>query len=159
VSGGSTERLLTFEVGNAAFALPILDVHEVSEPGPVGPVPSLPRSVGGVMHYHGDALPVVSAAKLLGVVAEESVSPDHVVVVADRSGGTPRLGVPVDRVLGLADIEPAPVRGAGVVVSRIPIEGRVTSVLDAEMLCNRAADLIGGAGAFDSNDSEHGGET
>ncbi len=159
MSAGSGERLLTFEVGSAAFALPILDVHEVSEPGAVGPVPSLPRSVGGVMHYHGDALPVVSAARLLDLPDGPETKPEHVVVVAERSGGEPRLGIPVERVLGLADVEPSGARSPGMLTVRIPIDGRVTGVLDAEMLCSRAADLIGAAALGGFNDSEHGGET
>ena len=125
------ERWLTFEVGGKPFALPILDVFEVTEVGRIGPVPSLSRALGGVMHYHGDALPIVSPSALLDVAAEEGALPEHVVVVAGDGGDTPRLGLPVGRVLGL----------------------------DAQRLCDRAAELVARSAEPGFKDSEQWGET
>lgn len=152
-----TERWLTFEVGGAPFALPILEVLEVAEPGRMGPVPSLPRSIGGVMHYHGDALPIVTATALLE--AEPGGPPQNVVVVADRSGDSPRLGFPVDRVLGLVDIPPLETRASAAVAAHVALEGQLTAMLDADRLCDRAAELVAGAVRTEFTDSEHGGET
>jgi chemotaxis signal transduction protein len=150
------QRWLTFEIGSAAYALPIGDVLEVSEVGHIGRVPSLPRSVGGVMHYHGDALPIVARSALFDVDLEELGEPEHVLVIADRGGDVPRLGLPVDRVLGLAD---APPPGAlEPAAARLPIEGRDADILDIEWLVSRAAEVIARAGGANSNDPEHGGE-
>ncbi len=153
----ATERWLTFEVGATPFALPILGVFEVAEPGRTGPVPSLPHSVGSVMHYHGDALPIVTAKALLG--ADPGGPPQNVVVVADKSGDSPRLGFPVDRVLGLVDLPALEARLDGAVAAHVSVEGRLTAMLDADRLCDRAAELVAGAVPTDFTDPEHGGET
>jgi chemotaxis signal transduction protein len=153
----ATERWLTFEVGGAPFALPILAVLEVAEPGRTSPVPSLSRAVGGVMHYHGDALPIVTATALLE--AEPAGPPQNVVVLADQSGDAPRLGFPVDRVVGLVDIPALEARADAAVAAHVPLEGRLTAMLDAGRLCDRAAELVAGAVGTDLIDSEHGGET
>lgn len=152
------ERFLTFEVVGAAYALPIGEVVEVAEAGRVAPVPGLPRSLGGVMHYHGDALPVVVPTALFDLPGTGADEPRHVLVLADASGDVPRLGLPVDRVVGLADTSLPGPRRPEMVAARLPIDGRVTGILDAERLCSRAAELVARAGeAF--HDSEHGGET
>lgn len=59
------ERLLTFEVDAAVYALPIAEVHEVAEAGRISIVPTISRDVVGVMNWHGDALPVVATPLLL----------------------------------------------------------------------------------------------
>jgi chemotaxis signal transduction protein len=99
-------RWLRFEIGGTAFAIPLRDVLEVAEVGPIGRVPGLPVTSGGVMNLHGDALPVMPRAALFEVGAAELPAPQHILVLADRAGEVPQLGLPVDRVLGLADEPP-----------------------------------------------------
>jgi chemotaxis signal transduction protein len=153
------ERLLTFEVGGGAYALPIADVLEVSEVARFGRVPGLPSDVGGVMHYHGDALPIVSRAAVFETPAGGFPEPEHVVVVSDASGEAARLGLPVDRVLGLADAVLSPAHARELVVARLPLDGRVTGVLDAGVLVRRAAEAIARAQGSGVPNPEHGGET
>ena len=58
------QRLLTFEIGAAVYALPIADVLEVAEVAPMACIPTLSRQVAGVVNHHGDALPVMSREAL-----------------------------------------------------------------------------------------------
>ncbi len=153
------DRLLTFEVGGGAYALPIADVLEVSEVARVGRVPGLSGDVGGVMHYHGDALPIVSRAAIFEAPAGGFRDPQHVVVVCDAMGEAAQLGLPVDRVLGLADAALSPAHGCELVVARLPLDGRVTGVLDARVLVRRAAEAIARAEGRGVPNPEHGGET
>lgn len=155
---GRPERWLTFEVAGQAFGLPIGDVVEVAEVGRIAAVPTLPRAVGGVMHYHGDALPVVSRAALFDV--QEDGEPEHVVVIAGDAD-TARLGVPVDRVMGLVDGESPATREPGLVAQRRPIDGRIHSILDTERLVERAAVAIerSAEAGRQSGDPENGGES
>ena len=154
----SAERWLLFEIAGEACALPIRDVLEVSEVGRIGRVPSLPRSVGGVMHHHGDALPIVARSAVFEG-RPEGGAPEHVVVIADGTGDAPRLGLPVDRVLGLADAPAPGAREPGLVAARVPIDGRATAVLDTECLVSRALEVIERAGSTSFTHPEHGGET
>ena len=59
------ERLLTFEIAGALFAMPITGVLEVAERSGTARIPTVPESIASVMNYRGDALPVVRREQLL----------------------------------------------------------------------------------------------
>jgi chemotaxis-related protein WspB len=141
--GASPEtRLLLFEVSGTTFALPIADVLEVMEMAPTAGIPGLPRRLAGVMNHHGDALPVVSREALFDVAETKLPPARHVLVLAERGGEAGHLGVPVDGVVGLADAALGPPQGGGLVVERLSLRDRVTSVIEARRLVARAAALI-----------------
>jgi hypothetical protein len=136
------ERLLAFEVGGSAYAVPIADISEVTELGRISAVPMLPQQVGGVMNHQGDGLPVLFRSALFDVSAETLAAPQHVLVFARSPDDRGALGVPVDRIIGLVDGAGGVARGPDAVVERRPIDGRVVSVLDARRLLERAAETI-----------------
>jgi chemotaxis signal transduction protein len=136
------ERLLSFEVGGSVYAVPIADVAEVTEPGRIVAVPTLPLHVGGAMNHQGDALPIVHRSVLFDVATEELAEPRHVLVLARSPEDRGALGIPIDRILGLVEGSGGVARGADAVVERRPIDGRVVSVLDARRLFERAAEMI-----------------
>lgn len=138
----SAERLLTFEVGAGLYALPIAGVLEVVEACPLACIPTLPLELGGVVNYHGDALPVLHCAALLGIEARPLAKPGNVLVVSARGGRGASFGLPVDRVLGFADGRAAPARGADPVAERRSVAGRVASLLDPARLLARAREVI-----------------
>jgi len=138
-------RLVLFEVSGAAYAIPIAEVLEVMETPPTAGIPGLPRRLAGVVNHHGDALPLVSREALFDVSGAPLPPPQHVLVLAERDGESGSLGVPVDRVVGLADAALSPHQEPGLVVERLPVRGRVTSVLDTRRLLGRAAALIEGS--------------
>ena len=139
----SDERLITFEVGSGAYALPIACVFEVGEIQPLACIPTLASEIAGVVNHHGDALPVLRRQVLLDLEGDEIVEPGHVLVIGARPTGGARLGLPVDRILGIVDGAGAAARGPSPVAERRPIEGRVVSVLDPERLVARAREVIG----------------
>jgi chemotaxis signal transduction protein len=142
---GAGERLLTFEVAGGLFALPIAGVLEVVERSDSACVPGIPGDVARVMNYHGDALPVVRRERLLELEESAESESQHVLIVTDRSSTVPRLGICVDRVLGLVDAAPAAARGTSVVAERRPIDGRVAGVLDPNRVVARAREVIDGS--------------
>lgn len=138
----SGERLLAFEIGGSAYALPIADVAEVTEIGRIVAVPTLSLRVGGVMNHQGDALPVLLRNVLFDVQPGDLGEPEHVLVLAHSPDDRGALGLPVDRILGLVDGAGGVARGPDAVVERRPIDGRVVSVLDARRLLQRATETI-----------------
>ena len=136
------DRLLAFEVAGSLYALPIGCVVEVAEVESLACIPSLPLRVGGVMNHHGDALPVIQRGVLLGVDEDSLAEPAHVLAVTALSVGGPRLGVPVDRIVGFIDGAPATARGEDPVAERRVADGRVLFVLDPQRLVARAKDQI-----------------
>jgi chemotaxis signal transduction protein len=137
------ERLLTFEIGGSLFALPISGIVEVTEvEEDFAAIPTLPAPVGGVINFHGDALPVLRSAALLDVEGGEPKTPAQVVVITDRPTEQARLGLPVDEILGLVNGPRATGRGADPVAERRSIDGRVAKILDPARLVARAESLI-----------------
>ncbi len=103
MTAADERRLVLFEVGGGAYALPIADVLEVTEWSQLAAIPTLPAAVAGVINHHGDALPIVARDALLEEAATDT-RPEHVLVLGVSGGQSGRLGVPVDRVLGLVDV-------------------------------------------------------
>ncbi|MEN8180902.1 MAG: chemotaxis protein CheW [Myxococcota bacterium] len=150
------ERLLTFEVAGAAFALPIADVLEVAEVEARYPVPSLPPTLAGVVNHHGDALPVVEPSVLFDLAGLELPPPAHLLVLGEVGGDAANLALPVDRICGLVPGRGGSTREPSGIVERRSLEGRVVSILDTNRLLARAAAAIEQAGAR-SSDNDQGG--
>lgn len=140
--GGAAQRMLTFEIGGGLFALPIEGVLEVVDSGRIACIPTMPTDVGGVVNYHGDALPLLRSNSLLDVDAVGFGPSTSFLVITDRGGDAARLGVPVDRVLGLVDGS-VPRSAAGeIIAERRSIDGRVASLLDPQQLVAKARNVI-----------------
>ena len=141
-------RLITFEISGTIYALPISEVLEVVEDAGMTCVPTLPRESGGVMNWHGEALPVVAPHLLLGGDPMRSRNPGEerqFLVLTDRPDEAACFGLPIDTVVGLVDGEPGLTRGSEVVVERRPVDGRVVTVINPRQLVARAAEVIEGA--------------
>ena len=139
----SEERLLTFEIGNSLYALPIAGIVEVAEVDEVfAAIPTLPAALGGVINFHGDALPVLYSEALLGVRGDTAKLPAQIVVITDSPTEQARLGLPVDEILGLVNGPRAKSRNADPIAERRAMDGRVGNVLDPAQLVATAAALI-----------------
>jgi chemotaxis signal transduction protein len=151
-----TDRLLTFVVEDVLYALPISWVLEVAEKDRISSVPSLALPVGGVMNWHGEALPLVATELLLGRDRDEAgatpfgaattvgYAQEQILVLAGSPGSGARLGMPVDRVVGLVDGGGDSARhpGESLVVERRPVDGRIIHFLDPVTLVARGAEVI-----------------
>lgn len=146
------ERLLAFEVTQGVYALPIESVLEVAEADRATCVPGVRSDIAGVMNWHGDPLPLVATELLLaagdvdlaGDASDDDrgVLRDQVLVLSDRGDESARLGMPVDRVVGLIEGGASPGRPTRVVAERRPVDGRVVAVLCPRLLVARAGEII-----------------
>ena len=135
------DRLLAFELGGGLYALPIMDVAEVTDVPDIAAVPMLSSEIGGVVNYHGDALPVVYGRALLEL--DQECPHHHLLVLAKDLDDPKRYGLPVDHIHGLIDGQPGRNRTPGsVICERRPHGERLMSVLDPEELFERAASMI-----------------
>jgi chemotaxis signal transduction protein len=151
------DRTLMFLFDDIRYALPIAWVVEVAEKSRVTSVPSLALPVGGVMNWNGEALPLVATELLLGNEEDEAgatpfgaattvgYAQEQVLVLSGSPGSVARMGMPVDRVIGLLseDRETGPgVPSRGLVVERRPVEGRMVHILDPAALLARGVEVI-----------------
>ncbi|MDP6980851.1 MAG: chemotaxis protein CheW [Myxococcota bacterium] len=141
----TSQRLMIFEVAGHPFALPISEVLEVVEQSGVRCIPTLSKSTGGVMNWHGEALPVIASHLLLGGDAMPERGADEVqpfLVVSDRPDGGRQLGLPIDHVCGLVNGERGRPAGNEVVVERRTLDGRVVSLVNPQRLVAQAEEVI-----------------
>jgi hypothetical protein len=136
------ERLLAFEIGAALFALPIHGVIEVAELRGAACIPTVPPRVAQVVNFRGDALPLVAGERLLPLADAAAQERLSVLVLSDRATPVPRLGLPVDRVLGLVEGAGAKATGRDPVAERRPWRGRLMHVVDPARLVARAQEII-----------------
>jgi chemotaxis signal transduction protein len=87
--------LLTFEVGHAAYALPIEAVLEVAEAENAPCIPGLAPELAAVMNWHGDTLTLVASRLLVAFDADHSAGLDP--------GLSPMAAVPVETVAESGD--------------------------------------------------------
>ncbi|PIZ30281.1 MAG: chemotaxis protein CheW [Alphaproteobacteria bacterium CG_4_10_14_0_8_um_filter_53_9] len=74
-------QLVTFELFEETFALPILDVREIIRMTDITPVPQAPDFVEGVINLRGQIIPVVDLRKRFGLSPAELSDDSRVIVV------------------------------------------------------------------------------
>lgn len=138
------EQYLTFVLGDALFAIPILSVQELRCWERVSAIPRAPAHVLGVTNLRGAVVPVLDLRGRLGMPSRDPTPTTVVIIVRVRRGaGEFAVGCVVDAVSDVVNvdetaIEPAPelcgapeqhfVRGV------TSIEQRLTMLLDVDGL-------------------------
>lgn len=88
-----------FRVGNENLALPVGQVLEVADLGPLTPVPGAPPSVLGVRNLRGQVLPVIDLATVLGTPRANTAEK---VIIAEEAGR--RAGLAIDQVTDVDEL-------------------------------------------------------
>ena len=133
-------QYLSFSLAGGEYGVGILKVREILQYEPVTRVPSVPRSVRGVINLRGAVVPVVDLSLKFGLPETPVSGRTCILIVEARLDGEPTvLGVLADSVsevleLGPRDVEPAPAFGTRVKVDYLAgmgkVEGRFVLLLD-----------------------------
>lgn len=142
--GSGQQQYLTFQLGSEMFATGILCVKEIIEYGELTAVPMMPECIRGVINLRGAVVPIVDLACRFGrPSAPLSRRTCIVIIEAEGEGGQQDIGVVVDavsEVLEIQDgeIEPAPAFGARIRTDFIrgmgKVEGRFVIILDVDQV-------------------------
>jgi purine-binding chemotaxis protein CheW len=135
-------QFLSFTLDQVDYAVGILQVKEILQYEPVTRVPSVPRSVRGVINLRGAVVPVVDLSLKFGLPETPISGRTCILIVEARLDGEPAvLGVLADSVsevleLGTGDIEPTPAFGTRVRVDYLlgmgKVDGRFVLLLDLD---------------------------
>jgi purine-binding chemotaxis protein CheW len=121
-------------VGREHYALRVEQVIEVAEPGDLAPVPGAPAQIIGVRNLHGQVIPVISLATLLGLSSEE---PGRIVVA---ELGARRAGLAVESVLDVGELpEPSEPTESPYLCGATLIDGTLVGMLDVDALLSPGA--------------------
>jgi purine-binding chemotaxis protein CheW len=130
-------QVLTVQLGDEQYGLPILQVQEIRASAPVTPVPNTPSYLRGMMNLRGAVIPILDLRARLGV--DRTPRPSRsVIVVVDV--GQRVAGLVVDAVSDVAAVTAeasAPLPSVGIApggyVKGLIKEGeRLVMVLDLE---------------------------
>jgi len=169
-------QYVTFTIGEEAFAVDMMPVQEIIRLPEVVRVPLAPGALIGLANLRGKVLPIVSLRRIFGLPENEADEATRAVVV---NVGQP-VGLVVDRVASVVDVDPARIESAASIRSTVESDlvsgvikdiGKhaVTMVLDCVSLIARefaeldAAAASGGVGAaiasaIAANDEDDGDE-
>ena len=101
-------QLLTFELAESPYALPVERVREIVRIRPITPVPRVPDDVRGVISLRGEILQVVDLRRRLGLAAPEATRESRIVVVHGSDGRV--AGLLVDAVREVISVAEASLR-------------------------------------------------
>lgn len=97
------DQLCTFDVGKLFLGIEISSVQEILRSQPITRVPLTPTVVRGLMSLRGQIVPVIDLRERLGIIADDSFEPFHVLV---RTPDGP-VSLLVDRVADVIELDPA----------------------------------------------------
>ena len=126
-AAGRKVSLVSFDLGNQEYALPLDRVHEIIQlPAQVSEVPSSETAVLGVITLRDRLLPLVSLRALLGLPADSGRDePSKVVVLAM---GNSAIGVVADRTREILRVDPSVIDPAPVLLTRGEGDAEITSI-------------------------------
>jgi len=117
---GQVVQYLSFELAGVEYGVGLLAVKEILQYEPVTPVPSVPRSIRGVINLRGSVVPVIDLAVKFGLAETAATRRTCILVVEVALDGRPTVvGLLADAVcevieLGPEDVEPPPPFGTRV---------------------------------------------
>lgn len=119
----SVVRLLTFELDEQRFGLPMADVQEVVRVAAFARLPKAPQVIEGVLNFRGAAVPVLDIRARFGLPPRAVRTSDHLVVAR---AGRRMAAIRVDRVSDLIEAAAKDIEDVGAVT---PHSGYVSGVL------------------------------
>ena len=102
-------KYLTFFLGKEEYGLEILKVREIIGMMDITPVPRTPNFIRGVINLRGKVIPVIELRLKFGMETVANTNETCIIVV--QAGGV-EIGIVVDRVFEVTDIDAAQIQEA-----------------------------------------------
>src|SRR5690242_9847746 len=111
----SLVRLLTFELDEQRFGLPMADVQEVVRVAAFARLPKAPQVIEGVLNFRGALVPVLDIRARFGLPPRAVRMSDHLVVA---QAGPRKVAIRVDRAADLIEAAAASIEDANNVTAK-----------------------------------------
>jgi len=138
------KQVLTFELGNETYGVDILRVREIRGWTSVTRIPQAPPHILGVLNLRGSIVPVVDLRMRLALERAEYTKVTVIIVLSvNAAAGRREIGVVVDGVSDVVDVDAANVRQAPDLGSSfateyirglVPVANRMVVLLDIDRL-------------------------
>ncbi|MBI3755939.1 MAG: purine-binding chemotaxis protein CheW, partial [Deltaproteobacteria bacterium] len=107
--GGELLQFLSFIVDDEEYALELSETSEVVKMREITEVPHAPLFIAGIISLRGEIIPVISLQKRLGL-KERDITPETRMLVASHADM--KMGLIVDKIMGVARIDPNKIESA-----------------------------------------------
>ena len=97
--------VLTFQVDQVVYAVPVRQVIEVVPRVALREIPHAPACLLGLLHYRGSALPVIDLGLLLGRAACVERLDTRILIVRTSTVEEQRIGLLAERVNDLVEVD------------------------------------------------------
>ncbi len=97
--------LLSFSLGDETFALDAMKVNHILEIPDITKVPDTPEFMKGIINLHGNIIPVVDMRMMMGLEVTEFTVDSAIVVIAPDNQQGSNLGLMVDMVKEVIEVE------------------------------------------------------
>ena len=122
----SAMLVLTLQVGQTQYALPVSYVREVVPLVELKQLPFQPQTVAGLFTYRGDIVPVIDICQLTsGTACPQRLSSRIVLIDFPTPDGLRVLGLLAEQVTDTRQIDPAALRSTGLSLGEAPYLGEV----------------------------------
>jgi len=104
----NVSQYLAFSLAGEMYAIPLLGVKEIIEYGGVTPIPTMPEFIRGVINLRGRVVPVMDMSARFGEAPTAIGERTCIVILEqDQEGRAQDMGVVVDSVNAVIDVDPA----------------------------------------------------
>lgn len=113
--------LLSFRLGERAYAMPCLQILEIVPLTTLEPVPGAPDYVAGQLDYRGRIVPVIDLRQLVAGEACRAVLSTRIIIVKQTAADAvlPAIGLVAERVTETITMDPGEFNRPGVDVERL----------------------------------------
>ena len=108
ITAASNTEMLSFNVGDAIYAIEIKYIKEIIEVEQITLVPKIPGHIKGVINLRGKVVPVISIRKRFEIEEIPYDSRTCIIVLEFEDGE--QVGIIVDRVQEVVDVKSSDIR-------------------------------------------------
>ncbi|MBE0647406.1 MAG: purine-binding chemotaxis protein CheW [Bacteroidales bacterium] len=116
----STTQLVSFTIDNQLLAIPISYVERIVRAVAVTPLGKAPKTILGIIDYHGDIIPVLNLRKRLGFTDRPIGSSDRLMIIQTSKR---KMAITVDAIQEVIRKNPGLVATSGVYPASVDAEG------------------------------------
>ena len=98
-------QYVTLGVDRDVFAIPVAQVQEILDVGPVSRLPHAPAEIAGLIDVRGRSVAVIDLRAKLGLPAAEATDSTRILILDLGSGARSAFGLLADRVYEVSDLE------------------------------------------------------
>ena len=118
---------LLLQLGESAFALPCARIVRIIPKVTLRPVPQAPSCLAGLLHYRGDAVPVIDLCSLMAERPASHLLSSRIILMSYDGASGRLLGLLGEQIMETISLDETNLRPPSVRLDAAPYLGRIAS--------------------------------